>query len=51
VFREEPKDYVQELVEDFIEIITSLASRIYGRRSKRYKEVVSCVGEAVKDSD
>jgi excisionase family DNA binding protein len=51
VFQEEPKDYVQELVEDFIEIITSFASRIYGRRSKRYKEVVSCIGEAVKDSD
>jgi len=50
-FQEEPKDYVQELVEDFVEIVTSLASRIYGKRSKRYKEVVKCIGEAVKDSD
>jgi predicted site-specific integrase-resolvase len=50
-FQEEPKDYVQELVEDFIEIVTSFASRIYGKRSKRYKEVVSCIGEAVKDSN
>jgi len=49
VFQEEPKNYVQELVEDFIEIVTSFASRIYGKRSKRYKEVVSCIGEAVKD--
>jgi excisionase family DNA binding protein len=48
-FQEEPKDYVQELVEDFIEIVTSFTSRIYSRRSKRYKEVVSCIGEAVKD--
>jgi excisionase family DNA binding protein len=48
-FQEEPKDYVQELVEDFVEIVTSFASRIYGKRSKRYKEVVSCIGEAVKD--
>jgi predicted site-specific integrase-resolvase len=48
-FQEESKDYVQELVEDFIEIITSFASRIYGKRSRRYKEVVSCIGEAVKD--
>lgn len=48
-FQEEPKDYVQELVEDFIEIATSFASRIYGKRSRRYKEVVSCIGEAVKD--
>jgi excisionase family DNA binding protein len=50
-FQEEPKDYVQELVEDFIEIVTSFASRIYGKRSKRYKEVVSCIGEAIKDSN
>jgi putative resolvase len=49
VFQEEPKNYVQELVEDFIEIVTSFASRIYGKKSKRYKEVVSCIGEAVKD--
>jgi excisionase family DNA binding protein len=48
-FQEEPKDYAQELVEDFVEIVTSFASRIYGKRSKRYKEVVSCIGEAVKD--
>jgi len=48
-FQEEPKDYAQELVEDLVEIVTSFASRIYGRRSKRYREVVSCIGEAVKD--
>jgi putative resolvase len=51
VFQEESKNYVQELVEDFIEIVTSFASRIYGRRSKKYKEVVSCIGEIVKDSN
>jgi len=50
-FQEEPKDYVQELVEDFVEIVTSFASRIYGKRSKRYKEVVKCIGEAIKDSN
>jgi predicted site-specific integrase-resolvase len=49
VFQGEPKDYAQELVEDFVEIVTSFASRIYGKRSERYKEVVSCIGEAVKD--
>jgi excisionase family DNA binding protein len=49
--QEEPKDFIQELVEDFVEIVTSFASRIYGKRSKRYKEVVSCIGEAVKDPD
>jgi predicted site-specific integrase-resolvase len=36
--QKEPKDYVQELVEDFVEMVTSLASRIYGKRSKRYRE-------------
>jgi excisionase family DNA binding protein len=51
VFQEEPKDYVQELVEDFVEIVSSFASRIYSRRSKMYKEVVSCIGEVVKDSN
>jgi predicted site-specific integrase-resolvase len=49
VFQEESKNYVQELVEDFIEIATSFTSRIYGRRSKKYKEVMSCIGEAVED--
>jgi predicted site-specific integrase-resolvase len=48
-FQGESKDYMQELVEDYIEIVTSFASRIYGKRSKRYKEVASCIGEAVKD--
>jgi predicted site-specific integrase-resolvase len=50
-FQEEPRNYVQELVEDLVEIVTSFASRIYGKRSKRYKEVVSCIGEAIKDLD
>ena len=48
-FQEEPKDYAQELVEDFAEIVTSFASRIYGKRSKRYRKVVECIGEAIKD--
>jgi putative resolvase len=48
-FQGEPRDYVQELVEDFVEIVTSFASRIYGRRSKRYRKVVECIGEAVED--
>jgi excisionase family DNA binding protein len=48
-FQGEPKDYAQELVEDLVEIVTSFASRIYGRRSKRYREVVECIGEAIED--
>ncbi|MDT7887874.1 MAG: IS607 family transposase [Desulfurococcales archaeon] len=50
-FQEEPKEYLQELVEDFVEIVESLASRIYGRRSKKYREVVRCVRGAIKGSD
>ena len=48
-FHEEPKDYYQELVEDLIEIVTSFASRIYGKRSHKYKKVVEAVEKAVKD--
>ncbi len=48
-FQEPPKDFYQELVEDLIEIVTSFASRIYGKRSHKYKKVVKAVEEAVKD--
>ena len=46
-FQEEPKDYVQELVEDFVELVTSFAARIYGRRSRKYEKISSCVKHAV----
>jgi len=48
-FHEEPKDYYQELVEDLIAIVTSFASRIYGKRSRKYKKVVEAVEQVVKD--
>jgi len=48
-FQEPPKDYYQELVEDLIEIVASFASRIYGKRSHKYKKVVEAVEQAVKD--
>ena len=51
VFQEESRDYLQELVEDFVEIVTSFAARIYGKRSSKYKQVVKCIGEAVKNAD
>jgi len=50
-FQEEPKDYVQELVEDFVELVTSLAAGIYGKRSRKYEKISSCVKHAVQDSD
>jgi excisionase family DNA binding protein len=48
-FQEEPKDYMQELVEDFVEIVKSFASRIYGHRSHKYEKVVKCVEDVEKD--
>jgi excisionase family DNA binding protein len=47
-FEEEPKDYKEELVEDFVEIVTSFAARIYGKRSKKYEKAVSFIEELVK---
>jgi len=49
-FQEEPKDYMQELVEDLITIVTSFASRLYGRRSKKYQKAVNCVADCLKDN-
>jgi len=46
-FQEESKDYVQELVEDFVELVTSLAARIYGMRSRTYERISSCIKHAV----
>jgi putative resolvase len=46
-FQEESKDYVQELVEDFVELVTSLAARIYGKRSRKYEKISSCIKHAV----
>jgi len=48
-FQESPKDFYQELVEDLIEIVSSFASRIYGKHSRKYKKVVEAVEQAIKD--
>ena len=50
-FQEEPKDYMQELVEDFVEVAKSFASRIYGHGSHRYEKVVKCVEDVEKDGE
>ncbi|BFI74779.1 IS607 family transposase [Sulfurisphaera ohwakuensis] len=44
------EDYMQELVEDFVEIVKSFASRIYGHRSHKYEKVIKCVEDVEKDS-
>ena len=40
------KDHTQELMEDFVEIVKSFASRIYGQE---YEKVVKCVENLEKD--
>ncbi|MEM4435699.1 MAG: IS607 family transposase [Thermosphaera sp.] len=49
VFQEEPKDYMQELLEDMVEIVTSFAARIYGKRSHKYEKLVKCVEESTRE--
>jgi len=46
---QDEKDYMQELVEDFVEIVKSFASRIYGHRSHKYEKVIKCVEDLEKD--
>jgi len=43
------KDHMQDLAEDFVEIVKSFASRIYGHRSHKYEKVVKCVENLEKD--
>ena len=49
VFREEPRDIQQELIEDLIAIVTSFAGRLYGMRSHKKKKVVESVKQAIRD--
>jgi len=39
VVEESEKSYEEELIEDFVSIITSFAARIYGKRSQRFKKI------------
>jgi len=48
-FNEEPKDYMQELTEDLIEIVTSFAEKMYGKSSHKYEKVVESIQNAIKD--
>jgi len=36
---EAEKGYVEELIEDFVSIVTSFAARIYGKRLQKFKEI------------
>jgi len=49
ISQEEPEDYMQELVEDLREIVTSFAGKIYGKGGQKYRRVVEAVEQAIKD--
>lgn len=48
-----PSDTDNDLVDDFIAVITSMASRIYGRRTskRRAEKIKACVEQAMKEDE
>ncbi len=48
-----PSDTDNDLVDDFIAVITSMASRIYGRRTskRRAEKIKACVEQVYKQED
>jgi putative resolvase len=48
-----PRDTDNDLVDDFIAVITSMASRIYGRRTskRRAEKIKQCVEHAMQEDD
>jgi predicted site-specific integrase-resolvase len=48
-----PSDTENELVDDFVAVITSMAARIYGRRHSKHKaeRIRACVEQVMKDED
>jgi len=49
VLGEEPKEAHQELLEDLIEIVSSLAGKLYGLRSRRKRELVEGFKKLLKE--
>ncbi|MEM3989146.1 MAG: IS607 family transposase [Desulfurococcaceae archaeon] len=47
VVEESEKGYMDELVEDFVAIVTSFAARIYGKRSQKFKKIKNIIEEVV----
>ncbi len=46
---DEPKDAHQELVEDLIALVSSLAGKLYGTRSHKYEKVVEGVKQLIAE--
>jgi len=49
VVEESEEGYVDELIEDFISIITSFAARIYGKHSQKFRKVKKFVEEVLSN--
>ncbi|RLG81557.1 MAG: IS607 family transposase [Thermoprotei archaeon] len=49
VVEESGKGYIEELIEDFVAIVISLAGRIYGKRSQKFREIKKVIGEVMED--
>jgi len=49
IFEEEPRGLQQELVEDLLAVVSSLAGRLYGMRSSKRKRVMRAVEQALRD--
>jgi len=47
VVEESEKGYVEELIDDFVTIVTSFAARIYDKRSQKFKKIKKIVEEVV----
>ncbi len=47
VVEESEKGYMDELVEDFVAIVTSFAARIYGKRSQKFRKIKNTIEEVV----
>jgi Predicted site-specific integrase-resolvase len=51
IVEETEKGYVEELIEDFVSIVTSFAARIYGKRSQKFKNIKKVVEGVVSDAN
>jgi predicted site-specific integrase-resolvase len=48
-----PSDTGDDLVDDFVAVITSMAARIYGRRNskRRAEQIKACIEQAMQSED
>jgi len=51
VVEESEKGYVEELIDDFVSIVTSFAARIYDKRSQKFKKIKKAIEEVVSDAN